>query len=142
MALLRLFFTKCIFGGSKESLLTKVPAISILHKDIEEVVSLPIQVFFIRNPEGTRSQGVENTHLLSREMMGISVKILLCVGLLTIHCVGERAVQPPGNKNIQEREAAICLLFHGELYGRGLAIEVIQETIELFMAIWIPALSP
>ena len=69
-----------------------MPAISILHKDIEEMGSLLFKAPTIRDPKGTSSEGVKNPQLLSREMMGICMKILLSMGLFLEHRVGEKAI--------------------------------------------------
>lgn len=81
----------------------------------------------IRDPKGTSSEGVKNPQLLSREMMGICMKILLSMSLFSERRVGEKAILIPRYKNIQEWEAAIDLFFHGELNCRGPAVEVIKE---------------
>ena len=48
--------------------------------------------------------------------------------------MGERAIHILRNKNVQEREATIDLFFHGELNGRGLTVEVIEEAIQFLLA--------
>ena len=55
--------------------------------------------------------------------------------------MGERAVYILRNKNIQEREATIDLLFHGELNGRGLTVEMIEEAIEFLLAMGLDDIS-
>jgi len=66
-------------------------------------------------------------------MMGIGMKTLLSMCFLPEHQVGERVVLILRYKNIQEREATIGLFFHGELNGRGLTVEVIEEEIQFLL---------
>ena len=103
--------------------------------------SLLIKALTIRDPKGMSSEGVKNTQLLSREMMGIDMKILLSMLFLSEHRVGEKAILIPRYKNIQEREATIDLFFHGELNGRGPAVEVIKEPIQLLRAMGLDDIS-
>ena len=74
-------------------------------------------------------KGVENPQLLGREMVGTSMKILLRMSFIMKHSVGEGIITIIRGKNIKEREATIDFLFLGELNGRGLTIEMIEEEI-------------
>ena len=56
-------------------------------------------------------KGVENPQLLGREMVGTSMKILLCMSFLAKHLAGEGTILILRDKNIKEREATIDLLF-------------------------------
>ena len=62
-------------------------------------------------------------------MMGTGMKILLSMRFLSKNSVAEGTITILRNKNIEEWKAAIDLLLHGELNGRGLIIEMNEEEI-------------
>jgi hypothetical protein len=49
---------------------------------------------------GPRNQGFKNNKLLSWMMMGLGMKVSICVSLLSINLVGERAIRETRDKNI------------------------------------------
>ena len=51
------------------------------------------------------------------------------MSFLTKHSVGEGTITIIRDKNIKKREAAIDFLLLGELNGRGLTIEMIEEEV-------------
>lgn len=68
-SIFRFLFNHRVLVGFKKSFLTKVYAITVFNKDIKEMGFLFIEAIFIRDSQGTSSEGVENAQLLSREMM-------------------------------------------------------------------------
>jgi len=93
-----------------------------------------IKVHFIIYSQRTSGSCVEKTQLLSREMMRVGMKILLNMNFLLKHLVGERTVILLWNENIKEGHAPINFLLHSKLYGGGLIVEMLEELIQLFLA--------
>ena len=61
--------------------MSKMSAITIFNKDIKDMGLLLLEAPFIRDPQGTSRQSVENPQLLGREMVGTSMKISLNMSL-------------------------------------------------------------
>ena len=62
------------------------------------------------------------------------MNILLSVGFLPKNLIGERIVIILRNENIEEGQAPVNFLLHSELYGGGLIVEMIEEKIQLSLA--------
>lgn len=74
-------------------------------------------------------------------MMGTGMKILFRMCFLPKHLVGEVTVNILRNKNIKEREETINFLFHGELNGCRLTVEMMEEEIQLLLAMRLDDIS-
>lgn len=98
--------------------MSQMSVITIFNKDIKEMGILLLEAPFIRDPQGTSRQSVENPQLLGREMVGTSMNILLRMSFLAKHSVGEGTILIPRDNNIKEREETIDFLFLSELDGR------------------------
>lgn len=76
-----------------------------------------LKALFVGDPKGPSSKGIENTHLLSWEMVGTGMKILLRMSFLSRNLMGEGTITILRNKNIKEWKASINFLLLSELNG-------------------------
>ena len=92
---------------------------------------LLFQALFIRYSYSTGSKHAKNTQLLSGEMMGASMQILIGTSFLLKNLVRKGTILILRDENIQERKISIDFQFHSEFDGDGLVIEMPEEKIQL-----------
>lgn len=66
-------------------------------------------------------------------MMRAGMEILIGMSLFLKYLVGEGTIIILRDENIKEGKTTIDFLFHSELNGRGLFIEIMEEEIQLIM---------
>jgi hypothetical protein len=60
-------------------------------------------------------------------VVGTSIEVSICMGLLPINLVGKGAVRKMRNKDIQKWDGVVLLGFHSELDVRGEVIKVVKK---------------
>ena len=66
---------------------------------------------------------------------GGAVEVPVSVSGFAVNPTGKTAILSSGHLNVKKGNAAISLLFHGELYVAVKPIEVVQEELKVFLSV-------
>ena len=98
--------------------------VTIILKNIAEIIQLFIKMVIINNSHNSSGQGFQDTDFLGRYMLRARMEIFVSMCPLLVYLVCTRAIILSHDKDIQKGKQIILLSFHCEFDVIRLAIEV------------------